>query len=100
MHGQASDPRLTIPDALYALADRMESKDLEWIVSAIDINREAGGNLAEVLEKIAAVVREESDALVLVDALYGLGAAGLRGLPRSAPYSAPKAATSSSSLFP
>ncbi len=36
---------------MHALAHRMESKDLEWVVSAIDIDRETGGNLSEVLDR-------------------------------------------------
>ena len=41
-----------------ALAQRMESKDLEWVVSAIDINRETGGNLSEILHTVSATIRE------------------------------------------
>jgi tight adherence protein B len=47
-----------LSDAMRALAERMESKDLEWVVSAIDINRETGGNLSEVLNTVSATVRE------------------------------------------
>ncbi|CAN5474881.1 hypothetical protein BH23ACT3_BH23ACT3_01120 [soil metagenome] len=45
-------------DAMRALAQRMESKDLEWVVSAIDINRETGGNLSEILNTVSATIRE------------------------------------------
>jgi Flp pilus assembly protein TadB len=41
-----------------ALAQRMESKDLEWVVSAIDINRETGGNLSEILHTVSATIRD------------------------------------------
>jgi tight adherence protein B len=47
-----------LSDAMRALAQRMESKDLEWVVSAIDINRETGGNLSEVLTGVSTTVRE------------------------------------------
>jgi len=47
-----------LSDSLHALAARMESKDLEWIVGAIDINREAGGNLSEILQKVSITIRE------------------------------------------
>ncbi len=47
-----------LSDAMRALAQRMESKDLEWVVSAIDINRETGGNLSEVLNGVSTTVRE------------------------------------------
>jgi tight adherence protein B len=45
-------------EALNALALRMESKDLQWVVGAIDINRETGGNLSEVLSTVGATTRE------------------------------------------
>ena len=47
-----------LSDAMRALAQRMESKDLEWVVSAIDINRETGGNLSEILNGVSTTVRE------------------------------------------
>lgn len=47
-----------LSDALHSLADRMRSTDLEWVVTAIDINRETGGNLSEILEQVGATVRE------------------------------------------
>jgi tight adherence protein B len=40
-------------DALDDIATRMESKDFEWAVIAIAIQREVGGNLAEVLQSTA-----------------------------------------------
>ena len=40
-------------DALNDIAIRMESKDFEWAVIAIAIQREVGGNLAEVLQSTA-----------------------------------------------
>ncbi len=47
-----------LTDSMRALAHRMGSKDLEWLVGAIDINRETGGNLSEVLESVGATIRE------------------------------------------
>ena len=46
-----SDIRLGIPvpTALRGVATRMGSVDFEWAVMAVDIQREVGGNLAEVL---------------------------------------------------
>jgi tight adherence protein B len=43
--------------AMLAVAHRMESADLEWVASAVEINREAGGNLAEVLSNVNETVR-------------------------------------------
>lgn len=47
-----------LSDSMRALAQRMESKDLDWVVSAIDINRETGGNLSEILNTVSATIRE------------------------------------------
>lgn len=47
-----------IEDALESVADRMESEDFKWVVLAVKIQREVGGNLAEVLNQVAATIRE------------------------------------------
>ena len=47
-----------LSDSMRALAQRMENIDLEWVVSAIDINRETGGNLSEVLQQVSETIRE------------------------------------------
>jgi tight adherence protein B len=39
-------------------ARRMNSVDFAWVVMAIRIQREVGGNLAEVLTNVAATMRE------------------------------------------
>jgi tight adherence protein B len=46
--------------ALDGLANRMDSEDLRWTVMAIKIQREVGGNLAEVLRNTADTMRERS----------------------------------------
>ena len=43
----------TVSDALQGIADRTQSQDFEWAVMAIEIQREVGGNLAEVLSTVA-----------------------------------------------
>jgi tight adherence protein B len=47
-----------LSDSMRDLAERMESKDLDWVVSAIDINRETGGNLSEILATVSTTIRE------------------------------------------
>ena len=47
-----------LSEAMRALAQRMESEDLDWVVAAIDINRDTGGNLSEILNTVSATVRE------------------------------------------
>lgn len=45
-------------EALLAMADRADSQDLRWAVVAMNVQREVGGNLAEVLDTIAETLRE------------------------------------------
>jgi tight adherence protein B len=47
-----------IEDSLEAVAERMESIDFKWVVMAIRIQREVGGNLAELLLNVSATLRE------------------------------------------
>jgi Flp pilus assembly protein TadB len=47
-----------LSESMRALGQRMESKDLDWVVSAIDINRETGGNLSEILQTVSTTIRE------------------------------------------
>jgi len=49
---------LTLPDALRNFADRVPVLDARFFVTAVLTQREAGGNLAEVLDNLAAVIRE------------------------------------------
>ena len=48
---------VTVIDALNGMVERTQSKDFEWAVMAIDIQREVGGNLAEVLTTVADTMR-------------------------------------------
>ena len=54
------EARLGVPleDAIETTARRMNSVDFAWVVMAIRIQREVGGNLAEVLTNVAATMRE------------------------------------------
>jgi len=49
---------VNIEDALDGVSKRMESKDFSWVVMAIRIQREVGGNLAELLNTVADTLRE------------------------------------------
>jgi tight adherence protein B len=46
-----------LTESLGALAARMGGQDFEWIVQAIEINREVGGELVDVLESVAETIR-------------------------------------------
>jgi tight adherence protein B len=54
------EARLGVPmeDAMEGIADRMKSKDFSWVVMAIRIQREVGGNLAELLTTVSGTLRE------------------------------------------
>jgi tight adherence protein B len=54
------ETRLGMPveDALEGISTRMVSQDFAWVVMAIRIHREVGGNLAEILTTVAATIRE------------------------------------------
>ena len=47
-----------VEEALRRLVERTGSEDLDLVVSAININRIVGGNLAETLDKISETIRE------------------------------------------
>ena len=69
------ETRLGVPleDALDGVAERFESKDFEWVVMAIKIQREVGGNLAELLDTVAATMREREYLRRQVNALAAEG---------------------------
>jgi tight adherence protein B len=49
-----------IEEALEAMADRVGSEDFRWAVLAVNIQREVGGNLAEILDTVADTLRERA----------------------------------------
>jgi tight adherence protein B len=49
---------MALPETLRAFGDRMPLIDARFFVTAILTQREMGGNLSEVLDKLAAVIRE------------------------------------------
>ncbi len=49
---------IDVPDALDHLLERVESDDLDLVITAVNIQREVGGNLAEILEVIGSTIRE------------------------------------------
>jgi tight adherence protein B len=75
---------VTIEDALEGIAQRMQSRDFGWVVMAIRIQREVGGNLAELLLTVAATLREREYLRRHVHALSAEGRLScyvLGGLP-------------------
>ncbi len=80
------ETRLGVPleDSLEGVAERMESRDWKWVVMAIRIQREVGGNLAELLLQVADTLREREFLRRHVKALSAEGRLScyiLGGLP-------------------
>ena len=75
---------IAVTDTLNGIVDRMQSEDFEWAVMAIDIQREVGGNLAEVLQTVADTMRARNRLKGEIRALTAEGrisAAVLGSLP-------------------
>ncbi len=64
---------VAVPTALLNLAHRVPSTDMRYFVIAVLIQREAGGNLTEVLGNISALIRERLRLLGRVRALSAEG---------------------------
>jgi tight adherence protein B len=54
---------LPIREALLNFAKRVPVADLQFLITAMLVQKETGGNLAEVLDKTGAVIRERSRLL-------------------------------------
>lgn len=63
----------TLPDAMGALAERMRSEDLEWVVEAIEIQGTVGGDLAELLENVNRTIRDRNRVRRQIDTLTAEG---------------------------
>ena len=64
-----------LPDALDEAVERMGSPDFRWAVLAIQIQAEVGGNLAELLDRVAETMRGRSRLKGEVKALTAEGRA-------------------------
>jgi tight adherence protein B len=70
--------------ALSDMSERIDNDDFRWVVLAITIQREVGGNLAELLDTVAAVLREREmlrRQIKVLSAEGRLSAIVLIGLP-------------------
>jgi tight adherence protein B len=75
---------LSEKDALENMAKRINSELFTWVVMAINIQRDVGGNLAEIMDIIANTIREKEKVLRQIKALVSEGkisAYVLIGLP-------------------
>jgi tight adherence protein B len=73
-----------VDEALNDLAERVGSDDFRWAVLAVTVQREVGGNLAEVLDTVADTMRERDQIRRQVEVLSAEGRLSLyilAGLP-------------------
>lgn len=73
-----------VEKALKNMLKRMPNMDLKFFVTAVAIQKQAGGDLAEVLDKIGYIIRERFKIMGQVQALTGEGrisGIALQGLP-------------------
>jgi tight adherence protein B len=50
---------VSVPDALRNLARRIDCQEIKYFVVAVILQRETGGNLAEIIESLAYLIREK-----------------------------------------
>lgn len=60
-------------ESLYDIAERTQSEDFIWVVRAISINRELGGDLAEILDNVGETIRDRNRLRDQVKALSAEG---------------------------
>lgn len=60
-------------ESLLDVADRTKSEDFSWIAQAIEIHREVGGDLAEVLDHVGETIRDRNQVRRQVRALSAEG---------------------------
>ena len=65
--------RIPIEQALKNMYRRVPNMDFKFFVTAVAIQRQAGGDLAEILDKIGHIVRERFRIMGQVQALTGEG---------------------------
>jgi tight adherence protein B len=62
-----------LPEALSALATRIRSEDFDWVVQAIEIQRDVGGDLASVLDNVTRTIRDRTRIRRQIDTLTAEG---------------------------
>lgn len=70
-----AEARLGVPmsDALTRMAARVGSEDFRWVVLAIEVQTQVGGNLAQLLETVAETIRHREQLRRHVQALSAEG---------------------------
>jgi tight adherence protein B len=75
---------MTVDEAMLNMANRLDQMDVRFFVTAVLIQRQTGGDLAEILDKIGKVIRDRIELFGVVRALTAEGRLSgwvLLGLP-------------------
>jgi len=75
---------IPLEEALESLTERVPNLDLKFFATAVVLQRQTGGDLAEILDKIGSLIRERFQIWGQVQALTGEGRLSgivLMGLP-------------------
>jgi tight adherence protein B len=73
-----------IEDSLAEMAERLGSKNFEFVITAVTIQRQVGGSLAGLIDMVADTVRQRQQFIRKIKGLTAMGRAGayvLVGLP-------------------
>jgi tight adherence protein B len=64
---------ISVPQALQNLADRVDCIDVKFFVTSVSVQRETGGNLAEIIESLGHVIRKRFELYMKIAALSAEG---------------------------
>jgi len=64
---------VALPQALQNMTDRLDCVDLRFFVTAVLVQRETGGNLAEIIDSLAGLIRKRFELQLRVNALSAEG---------------------------
>ncbi|MDE0801998.1 MAG: type II secretion system F family protein [Acidimicrobiales bacterium] len=63
----------TTEDALASVSNRVQNEDFEWVVDAIRIHHQVGGDLAQILDKVSETIRARNRLRRQISALTAEG---------------------------
>lgn len=64
---------MSVPESMGHLADRVELMDVKFFVTSVNIQRETGGNLAEIIDSLGRLIRKRFELKKKVKALSAEG---------------------------
>jgi tight adherence protein B len=64
---------VSVPESLSHMADRVELMDVKFFVTSVNIQRETGGNLAEIIDSLGRLIRKRLELRKKIQALTAEG---------------------------